>query len=159
MLLLFIFRIHTTELTQLVNDKADASQRSMVFFNLFNGITVGNDNSYNGVISYTTLLNIYNDTEHEKTIFNGLISDTKLKQDILNYLTLFHFSRYEATPTKKKPISLKLDPYQNLIGDKSVGALSILKHSNRNLDLILDCLPISNKMILSITMVTYILKI
>ncbi|MDJ0601589.1 MAG: hypothetical protein QNJ37_22430, partial [Crocosphaera sp.] len=124
----------TTELTQLVNDKADASQRSMVFFNLFNGITVGNDKSYNGVISYTTLLNIYDDTEHEQTIFNGLISDTKLKQDILNYLALFHFSRYEATPTKKKPISLKLDPYQNLIGDKSVGALSMLKHSNRNID-------------------------
>ncbi len=120
----------TTELTQLVNDKADASQRSLVFFNLFNGITVGNDKSYNGVISYTTLLNIYNDTEHEKTIFNGLISDTDLKKDILNYLTLFHFSRYEATPTRNKPISLKLDPYQNLIGDNSVGALSMFKHSN-----------------------------
>ncbi|MDJ0731378.1 MAG: hypothetical protein QNJ33_15450, partial [Crocosphaera sp.] len=107
----------TTELTQLVNDKADASQRSLVFFNLFNGITVGNDKSYNGVISYTTLLNIYNDTEHEKTIYQGLINDTELKKDILNYLTLFHFSRYEATPTRNKPISLKLDPYQNLIGD------------------------------------------
>lgn len=120
----------TTELTQLVNDKADASQRSLVFFNLFNGITVGNDKSYNGVISYTTLLNIYKDTEHEKTIFNGLISDKDLKKDILNYLTLFHFSRYEATPTRNKPISLKLDPYQNLIGDNSVGALSMFKHSN-----------------------------
>ncbi|MGK7960176.1 hypothetical protein, partial [Crocosphaera sp.] len=89
----------TTELTKLVNDKPDASQRSIVFFNLFNGITVGNknDRSYNGVISYTTLLNIYDDSEHEKTIFNGLISDTDLKKDILNYLTLFHFSRYEAT--------------------------------------------------------------
>ncbi len=124
----------TTELTQLVNDKADASQRSLVFFNLFNGITVGNDKSYNGVISYTTLLNIYEDSEHEKTIFNGLISDNNLKKDILNYLTLFHFSRYEATPTRNKPISLKLDPYQNLIGDNSIGALSMLKHSNKNID-------------------------
>uniref|UniRef100_UPI0030D9D834 hypothetical protein n=1 Tax=Cyanothece sp. BG0011 TaxID=2082950 RepID=UPI0030D9D834 len=122
----------TTELTQLVKDQADASQRSMVFFNLFNGITVGDDKSYNGVISYTTLLNIYNDTEHEKTISHGLINDTQLKQDILNYLTLFHFSRYEATATKKRPISLKLDPYQNLIGDNSVGALSMLKHSKKN---------------------------
>ncbi|MGK7884108.1 MAG: hypothetical protein AB4057_05705 [Crocosphaera sp.] len=124
----------TSELRGLVNDKADASQRSLVFFNLFNGITVADDNSYNGVISYTTLLNIYNDTEHEKTIYAGLINDTQLKKDILNYLTLFHFSRYEATKTKNRPISLKLDPYQNLIGDDSVGALSMLKHSNKNID-------------------------
>ncbi|EAZ92952.1 hypothetical protein [Crocosphaera chwakensis] len=105
----------------------------MVFFNLFNGITVGNDKSksYNGVISYTTLLNIYNDTGHEKSIYQGLINNTKLKQDILNYLALFHFSRYEAA---SKMINLKLDPYQNLIGDNSVAALSMLKHSNRNID-------------------------
>ncbi|MDJ0582655.1 hypothetical protein [Crocosphaera sp.] len=122
----------TTELTNLVNDKADASQRSLVFFNLFNGITVVNDNSYNGVISYITLLNIYNDTEHEKTIYQGLINDTQFKKDILNYLTLFHFSRYQATATRNKPISLKLDPYQNLIGDKSVGQLSVFNHIKGN---------------------------
>lgn len=123
----------TSELRGLVNDKADASQRSLVFFNLFNGITGGNknDRSYNGVISYTTLLNIYNDIEHEKTIYAGLINDTELKKDILNYLTLFHFSRYEAASSM---INLKLDPYQNLIGDNSVGALSMSKHSNKNID-------------------------
>ncbi|CCQ57298.1 hypothetical protein CWATWH0005_85 [Crocosphaera watsonii WH 0005] len=49
----------------------------------------------------------------------------------MNYLTLFHFSRYEAASSM---INLKLDPYQNLIGDNSVGALSMSKHSNKNID-------------------------
>ena len=31
-------------------------------------------------------------------------------------------------------IYLILDPYQNLIGDNSVGALSMSKHSNKNID-------------------------
>jgi hypothetical protein len=119
----------TLELTQLVKDIKDASHKSIVFFNLFNGITVGNknDRSYNGVISYTTLLNIYDNIEHDNDIYKGLINDGNDKKDILNYLTLFHFSRYEAA---SKMINLKLDPYQNLIGDNSVGALSIFKHSN-----------------------------
>lgn len=51
--------------------------------------------------------------------FNG-----DLKNEILNLLTLFHFSRYE----KAKEISLKLNPYENLIGDDSVGALSLFNH-------------------------------
>jgi hypothetical protein len=119
----------TLELTQLVKDIKDASQKSIVFFNLFNGITVGKDKdrSYNGVISYTTLLNIYDNIEHDNDIHQGLINDGNDKKDILNYLTLFHFSRYEAA---SKMINLKLDPYKNLIGDNSVGALSIFKHSN-----------------------------
>ena len=40
-------------------------------------------------------------------------------------LTLYHFSRYEGGIGN---INLKLDPYENLIGDDSVGALSIFKH-------------------------------
>ncbi len=112
----------TAELTNLVDDQ---SQKSVVFFNLFNGVTVGNaeDRNYNGVISYATLLKIYEDILDDEDIYKGLIFKGELKNDILQYLTLFHFSRYE----KFKQISLKLDPYENLIGDKSVGALSLFK--------------------------------
>ncbi|MBC6471519.1 MAG: hypothetical protein GDA48_00615 [Hormoscilla sp. GM102CHS1] len=63
----------------------------------------------------------------------GLIYDSNgnsLKTDILQYLTLFHFSRYE----KSGKISLKLDPYENIIGDDGVGALSIVPHSTQKVE-------------------------
>lgn len=116
----------TLELTNIVKDP---NKKSVVFFNLFNGITVGNeDRYYNGVISYTTLLNVYEGILDEKDIYLGLIDDSPTKNDLLQYLTLYHFSKYEASPTKKRNISLKLDPYQDMIGDESVGKLSIFQH-------------------------------
>ncbi len=112
----------TTELTNLVEDP---SKQSVVFFNLFNGLKVGKDEErhYRGVISYATLLNIYHGILDDEGIRKGLIYSSSLKDDILQYLTLFHFSRYQKAD---KVIHIKLDPYENLIGDKSVGKLSLL---------------------------------
>jgi hypothetical protein len=73
-------------------------------------------------------LNIYKDILDDRHIYQGLIDDTQLKNDILQYLTLFHFSRYEKEAGKNARISFKLDPYENLIGDQSVGKLSLYKH-------------------------------
>ncbi len=117
----------TLELTALVKDP---SKRSVVFFNLFNGLIVGSEaeRNYRGVISYATLLNIYKDILDDEHIHQGLISNTQLKNDILQYLTLFHFSRYEKESGRNGKISFKLDPYENLIGDRSVGKLSLYKH-------------------------------
>ncbi|NEU72538.1 hypothetical protein PI95_008120 [Hassallia byssoidea VB512170] len=112
----------TIELTNLVNDP---SKQSVVFFNLFNGIQVpGEQKNYNGVIYYATLLNIYQGILDDEDIRKGLIFNGSLKNDILQYLTLFHFSRYQ----KAKDIHLKLDPYENLIGEESVGKLSLFNH-------------------------------
>ncbi len=112
----------TVELTNLVED---SSKQSVVFFNLFNGIDVGGaEKYYNGVISYATLLNIYKGILDDEDIRTGLMYEGSLKNDILQYLTLFHFSRYQ----KAKEIHLKLDPYDNLIGDNSVGKLATFNH-------------------------------
>ncbi|GAX42019.1 hypothetical protein NIES4075_30170 [Tolypothrix sp. NIES-4075] len=112
----------TIELTNLVNDP---SKQSVVFFNLFNGVEVpGEEKNYNGVISYATLLNIYKGILDDEDIRKGLIFNGSLKNDILQYLTLFHFSRYQ----KARDIHLKLDPYENLIGEESVGKLSLFNH-------------------------------
>ncbi len=110
----------------------DTSKKTVVFLNLFNGIKVGNDRFYNGVISYATLLNIYEKILDEEDIRNGLINDTPLKQEILEFLTLFHFSRYEKE--SKDEFQLKLEPYDNIIGDKSVGALSMFNHITGNVE-------------------------
>ena len=107
---------------------AKGNQQAVMFFNLFNGITVkqpGEKNFYNGVISYSTLLHIYDGILDDQDLHQGLIYDGEIKDTLLHYLTLFHFSRYEA----RQKISLKLDPYERIIGDDSVGALSVFRHA------------------------------
>lgn len=119
----------TTQLTSLF---ADTSKQAAVFFNLFNGIKVeqGEKNFYNGVISYSTLLNIYEGILDDQNIREGLIYDGIIKDTLLHYLTIFHFSRYKA----RHKISLKLDPFDRIIGDNSVGALSIFSHGGGGAD-------------------------
>ncbi|NET88162.1 MAG: hypothetical protein F6K45_08720 [Kamptonema sp. SIO1D9] len=115
--------LYIQDTRQLMKVARDTKQQAIVFFNLFNGIEVGpkTDRFYNGVISYSTLLKIHSDVIDDNDIMRGLIDDNSLKNDILKYLTLFHFSRFEKT----SQISLKLDPYENIIGDESFGALSV----------------------------------
>lgn len=104
----------------------DLSQQAVMFFNLFNGIKVeqGGKNFYNGVIAYSTLLNIYQGILDDQDIRQGLLYENPIKDTLLNALTIFHFSRYEA----RQQISLKLDPYDKIIGEESVGALSLFNH-------------------------------
>jgi len=80
---------------------------------------------YNGVLAYSTLLNVYQGILDDQDIREGLIYENSLMKDtLLNYLTFFHFSRYEA----RQNISLKLDPYEKIIGDDSLAAKSIFNH-------------------------------
>jgi len=116
----------TRELNSLVNDP---SKKTVIFFNLFSGKIVGYDRFYNGVMSYATLLNVYQGVLEEQDIRDALIHDAdnnQLKTDLLNYLTLVHFSRYESPANP----NIKLDPYDNIIGDQSVGASSVFFHSD-----------------------------
>jgi hypothetical protein len=113
----------TQQLTSLAQDPR---QQAVVFLNLFNGISVGRpeDRFYNGVISYSTLLgDFYPQVMDDQSIRQDLIYDTPLKRDILQYLTLFHFSRFD----RKSDQTLKLDPYETIIGEQSIGALSIFE--------------------------------
>lgn len=117
--------LYVQETSELTSLSQDPQQQAVVFFNLFNGISVGNDKDdrfYNGVISYSTLLGkFYPGVLDDQNIRQDLIYPSPLKNDILQYLTLFHFSRFE----KNKNMSIKLDPYSNLIGDDSFGSLSV----------------------------------
>jgi hypothetical protein len=117
----------TLELTSLEEDR---NKQSVIFFNLFNGLQVANDVNYHGVMSYATLLNMYDGILDDEDIRKGLIYDddnnNQLKNEILQCLTLFHFSRYEKSGT----IQLKLDPYQNLIGDESVSQVALFSHTS-----------------------------
>lgn len=118
--------LYIQDTVELANIVDDPSKKSVVFFNLFNGVTIGKGGvrNYNGVISYATFANIYQGILDDEDIYKGLIFNGDLKNEILQLLTLFHFSRYE----KAKDISLKLNPYENLIGDDSVGSLCLFNH-------------------------------
>ncbi|MEZ2247196.1 hypothetical protein [Microcoleus sp.] len=120
---------------------ADTSKQATVFFNLFNGRQVqqGEKNFYNAVISYSTLLNSYQGILDDRDIYQGLIDDGEIKNTLLHYLTIFHFYRFEA----RQNISLKLDPYDRIIGDESVGALSEFSHEGGSATF--NCLAFLNK--------------
>jgi hypothetical protein len=114
------------ELSKLV---VDPSKRSLVFFNLFNGASVTKQ-VYNGVMSYATLINVYHDDPtYDQYIWSDILGEhtyQSLKTDILDFITLLHFSRYE----KPRDQGFKLDPYKRIIGDNSVGKIAILPHMN-----------------------------
>ncbi len=115
------------ELTTVANDP---SRRSQIFFNLFSGIKVNPDAVYNGVMSYATLINVYdNDPTYDQYIWNDLLNETNpdnIKTAILDFITLLHFARYE----KSSQLGFKLDPYTDIIGDKSVGTLAVFPNMN-----------------------------
>ncbi len=122
------------ELTHVVN--AQDQRQMVVFLNLFSGQTVGHDNreKYNGVVSYATLLNIYQDILDERHLWKALIQDDDGKNELKNmlvlYLTLFHLSRYEA---RKQEIAIKLDPFEHIIGDTSIGKIALRQHADPHL--------------------------
>ena len=114
----------TSELRRLFSDP---NQSSIVFFNLLNGFALDESTVYNGVVSYATLINVYDDPIYDQVIRNHLLDGTQpgsLKKDFVNFLTVFHFSRYE----KNKNVNFKLDPYENIIGSASVGKTAIIPH-------------------------------
>ena len=119
------------ELTAVSNDP---SRRSQIFLNLFNGITVNPEAVYTGVMSYSTLINVYaDDPTYDQYIWNDLLNTSvpnSMKAEILDFIALLHFSRYEKASQKENPVGFKLDPYTDIIGDDGVGAQSIFPHMN-----------------------------
>ncbi len=115
----------TSELRSLLNDP---NRSAVPFFNLLNGKVVNQESFYNGVVSYATLINVYEDPIYDQDIRNHLLDGSQpgsFKKDILTFLMLLHFSRYERD---QQTISFKLDPYENIIGFDSVGTLGIIEH-------------------------------
>jgi hypothetical protein len=122
------YRLNHTQ--QLLNILNDPSQHVVVFFNLFNGITVGDEGRfYNGVVSYSTLINVYPEILDDQDIRQGLIYDGPVKTDILRYLTLFHFFRVERRQSKPQ---LKLNPYQQIMGDEALRKNALFYHMDGN---------------------------
>lgn len=107
---------------------SDPNKSSVVFWNIMNGIEVkaGQDQKrhtlYNGVVSYTTLINMYDDPLYDQAIRNNLLDGGQpgsQRAAILDFLSYFHGVRYERF---HGGVQFKLDPYQGIIGFDSVGA-------------------------------------
>ncbi|HEY6540168.1 MAG TPA: hypothetical protein VIZ18_04485, partial [Ktedonobacteraceae bacterium] len=82
-----------------------------------------------GVVSYGTLVNMYEDSTYYQYIWQDLLGERapgSLSTIILDFLTLLHFMRYE----KNRPDRFKLDPYSRIIGNDSIGKCAIFPHVN-----------------------------
>ena len=124
--------LYVDDIGELSNLVSDPSKRSLVFFNLFSGASV-NKQVYNGVMSYATLINVYeNDPTYDQYIWSDILGEKNpqtFKADILDFITLLHFSRYE----KPRDLGFKLDPYKRIIGETSVGKMAIFPHMRGNI--------------------------
>lgn len=103
------------------------SQSIAGVLNVYSGKAVGGNSYkegkyYRSVMLYSTLCNMYQDKQTNAALFEGLISETTLKQGLVEILIMLHYARYEAD----KKISIKINPYERLIGDDSVAARSVL---------------------------------
>lgn len=126
--------LYIDDISDLTTVSNDPSRRSQIFLNLFNGIRVSPNAIYSGVMSYATLINVYaNDPTYDQYIWSDLLNSSvpnSMKAEILDFITLLHFSRYEKAGQQKHPIGFKLDPYTDIIGDSSVGARAIFPNMN-----------------------------
>lgn len=126
--------LYIDDLGELSTLAIDKNKRSILFFNVFNGLTVSKKDDidqriYNGVVSYGTLVNMYQDTTYYQYIWQDLLGERapgSLSITILDFLTLLHFMRYE----KNKPDRFKLDPYSRIMGNDSIGKCAIFPHIN-----------------------------
>ena len=124
--------LYIDDLGELSKLAADKSKRTLIFFNVFNGLTVSRRDDidqriYNGVVSYGTLVNMYEDTTYYQYIWQDLLGERapdSFSTALLDFLTLLHFMRYE----KNKPDRFKLDPYNRIIGNDSIGKCGIFPH-------------------------------
>jgi len=120
----------TKELRILITDP---SKSTVVFFNVMNGIQIQPKRDekghryYNGVVSYSTLINMYANPLYDQAIRNNLLDSRQpgsLHRDMLDFLAYVHAVRYERR--EKRGVQLKLDPYEACIGFDSVGARAII---------------------------------
>jgi len=120
--------LYVDDIGELSDLSKDPSKKSLIFFNLFTGNTINPNTIYNGVMSYATLTNVYNDLEYEQYLWNNLLNSKKdahsLGSDMLDYITLLHFSRNEKSSDSR----FKLDPFVTIIGDESVGKEAVITH-------------------------------
>jgi hypothetical protein len=124
--------LYIDDLGELSYLSLDPSRRALIFLNLFSGINVNKNPVYNGVMSYSTLVNVYeNDPTYDQYIWSDLLSENipqSLKGDMVDFITLLHFSRYE----KPRDLGFKLDPYTRIIGNTSVGKIAVFPHMRAN---------------------------
>lgn len=138
--------LYVKDTRELDENLTDLNKAVAGVFNLYSGKLVGNEaegKHYRSVILYSTLCNKYNDKILNSKLYQALISNSSLKDSFTNCITLFHYSRYEAD----KNVSIKMNPYEKLMGDEGVSAKSIFE------------LPISNFQNIKFNSLSYLTEI
>ena len=111
-------------------DRKSESQ-IVTFLNIANGIKVkgkeAEKNFFNNVMSYATLDNIYSDRTLQSRILERMIApDTAERKTLIDYICLLHAAAYEKADNE---LTLKLNPYQDILEDDNVNSISTFSAS------------------------------
>ncbi len=106
-------------------DRASESQ-IVTFLNIANGFKVqgkgSEKNFFNNVMSYATLDNLYTDRTLQSRILDRMIaSDKPSRKTLIDFICLLHAAAYEKVD---KELTLKLNPYQDILEDDNVNRLN-----------------------------------
>jgi len=108
----------------------DSESQIVTFLNIANGIKVkGKDadkNFFNNVMYYATLDNLYKDRTLQSRIMERIIAtDAPERQTLIDFICLLHAAAYEKFETKELAnLTLKLNPYQDILEDNNVNDLN-----------------------------------
>lgn len=106
----------------------------IMFLNIANGIAIKEKGEYffNRVLSYSTLDKFYKDTTLDSRITERLVSpDSPARKTLIEFLCLVHAAAFEKTD-RNTPIQLKLNPYEDILGNENVNALNTFDISGPN---------------------------
>ena len=108
----------------------DSESQIVTFLNIANGIKVtgkeADKNFFNNVMYYATLDNLYKDRTLQSRIMERLVAtDAPERKTLIDFLCLLHAAAYEKVDGKKATdLTLKLNPYQDILEDDNVNYLN-----------------------------------
>ncbi len=92
----------------------------------------GEKNFFNNVMSYATLDNIYSDRTLQSRILERLIAPDEMapRQTLIDFICLLHAAAYEKFDKNElTQLTLKLNPYQDILEDDNVNSISTFSAS------------------------------
>jgi hypothetical protein len=106
----------------------DSESQIITFLNVANGMKIkgANKNFFNNIMYYATLDNVYKDRTMQSRIMERLIAtDAPERKTLIDFICLLHAAAYEKFDKEESTnLTLKLNPYQDILEDNNVNYLN-----------------------------------
>lgn len=129
----------TSQLQKLIQVSGEQERMIAGVYNLYTGKAIGRKdasnkkNFYRNAVLYSTLYNYYEDFGMNYEISKNLIFDDEGKRVLMELLTIFHYSKYEAV----YGITTKINPFSRLVDEDGIlktGVFSVTLNSYKRKD-------------------------